>query len=142
MDFQSAVQYVAAILVIIVAGALLGMALRSRQEKRSPLTYGYYTQKATVYGELIHLMDALSSASPEHKAEFVRRYYQALLHAPDNVIIWLNRFLATITDNKTEEEVMDARAQAILAMRQDLLRFLKEETHLSPADLNSIEVKE
>jgi hypothetical protein len=140
MDLTSAVEYLAAIIVIVAAGAVLGATLRRR-----PQNPQLRRERVNVYSEVIGLMDGLRMATAAHKRHFVDAYYQALLYAPDSVLSSLNKFVQAVTqpDEKYDSSAaMEARDAAVRAMRVDTQAQFQLGTTLPMAELFSIEVSD
>ncbi|HUC20647.1 MAG TPA: hypothetical protein VMR98_04095 [Candidatus Polarisedimenticolaceae bacterium] len=140
MDLYQAIQYIAAIIVIVGAGVLLGISLRRRQ----PLQAAHSQhERLQTYAELINTMDGLRTANEHHKADFISAYYRALVYAPDKVVAALNAFLQTVTLPESQYDPSKqtaARDSAVLEMRRDAQRQLDTATSLKPGNLYSIEI--
>ncbi len=140
MDLPQSVQYAAAIIIVVGAGIILGMAMRRRQPLQSAHSQH---ERLQTYAELITYMDGLRSADDAGKQHFIATYYRALVYAPDEVVKALNLYLQGITsaDSSYDPAKLSARRDAaVLAMRRDAQGQLDSATKLKPADMYSIEV--
>ena len=139
MDLQSAIEFIAATLIIVVAGVLLGMALARRSKEKAYIDH----DRLEAYVDLVGAMDGLRQADEEHKQVFINAYYRALMFAPDSVVRSLNTFLQTVTASEGDYDPAaqaSARDQVVLAMRQDTHGELDKKSKIKPVELYSIEV--
>jgi hypothetical protein len=137
MSFSDSVIFVAAIVIIVSAGVLLGAGLRGRRRSGNPEVAA---GKAALYAEIAQSIDGLGQAGNDLKRYFMQRYYQSLIYASDDVIKKLNVFLDT--DPKSSSEVREqARDAALIAMRRDIQNELGQATSLRAEDLYKIELK-
>jgi hypothetical protein len=140
MELSEAIQYIAAIIVVVGAGVVLGMVLKRRQ----PLQAAHSQhERLQTYADLISAMDGLRTADEHHKGDFIAAYYRALVYAPDNVVMAINSFLQTITAAERDYDIHKqtaARDAAVLEMRRDAQQQLDGSTKLKPGNLYSIEI--
>jgi hypothetical protein len=140
MDFTASVEYLAAIVVIVTAGALLGVGLRRRSDNQS-----LHLERAKTYVGLIGSIDELRNAPVDQKRRFASAYHRALLYGSDAVVQALSQFVWSVGAPEAEYDPvaeLEARDAVILAMRQDTQGVLGAKTALGASDLLSVEVDE
>ncbi|TAK89628.1 hypothetical protein EPO04_00775 [Patescibacteria group bacterium] len=144
MDFQQAIEFMAAVLVVAGSGIVLGVAIRGRGQVKAQAQANQAQSKlADLYAEIIGELDEVTKADERRKQWFIHRYYQALVTAPDSVIRALNRYLdavGTVEDVDTKQ-IMELRGALIKAMRQDIQQSVGTKTKLHPQELYKIEIR-
>ncbi len=142
MDFSDAVVFIAAIIIVTGAGIALGTLLSGRGHKKTQALAPALARKADLYADLISALDTLHEADDRRKQWFIHRYYQALILAPDAVIVSVNRFLDGVTaESPAAEKLMELRGQAVKAMRDDVQQSYAAPTKLALPELYKVEVR-
>lgn len=144
MDFQEAVIFISAVIIVVAAGVVLGAVIRGRSIKQSEKLGQIQQQKAELYSEIIGALDTIIEANDQKKQWFIHRYYQALIYAPDNVITTINRYLDGVTAmgaDLSPDKIMELRGKAVKAMRNDIQGYLNNRSRLPLPELYRIEVK-
>jgi len=140
MDFTASIEYLAAIIVIVAAGALLGSGLRRRADNQV-----VQSERTKAYASLIGSIDELRGASLEQKRRFAGAYRRTLLYGSDAVVRSLSQFVWTVGAPEADYDplaALEARDEVILAMRRDTQALLGAKTALDADDLLSVEVDE
>ncbi len=140
MDFTANIEYLGAIVVLVVAGALLGAALRRRTAN-----HALEVERGKAYADLLASIDELRGARLKQKRHFASAYQQVLLYGSDRVVRALGRFVWAVAAPESEHDpigVMQRRDAVILAMRRDTQSLLGKHTRLDGADLLSVGVNE
>lgn len=144
MDFQEAIVFISAVIIVVAAGVVLGAVIRGRSIKQSEKIGLIQQQKAELYAEIIGALDTIVEANDQKKQWFIHRYYQALIYAPDNVISSINRYLDGVTAmgaDLSPDKIMELRGRAVRAMRVDIQGYLNNKSRLALPELYRIEVK-
>ncbi len=144
MDFQEAVIFISAVIIVVAAGVVLGAVIRGRSIKQSEKLGQIQQHKAELYSEIIGALDTIIEANDQKKQWFIHRYYQALIYAPDNVIATINRYLDGVTAmgaDLSPDKIMELRGKAVKAMRKDIQGYLNNRSRLPLPELYRIEVK-
>jgi hypothetical protein len=131
MDFQDSVVFLGAMLVVVLAGGLVGWLLARRGDHGGFLT----DYKIELYASIISLLDGLRQAPEEDKHQFVDYYYQVLLMGGDEVVQSINRYLQ---ETGPKDEV---RNGVVTAMRKEVTQNLGTRSSLQADEMLSIEVK-
>jgi hypothetical protein len=120
VNFQDAVIFLAAVIVIVSAGVVLGAVLKGRGQRQLDADAHLQGRKAELYAEIIGALDSVSESDDRRKQWFIHRYYQGLVYAPDSVVRALNRYLDVAADaSSNQETVMELRARVVKQMRDD-----------------------
>lgn len=144
MDFQEAIIFVSAVIIVVAAGVVLGAVIRGRSIKQSEKVGSIQQRKAELYSEIIGALDTIVDDNDQKKQWFIHRYYQALVYAPDNVIASINRYLDGVTAmgaDLSPDKIMELRGKAVRSMRADIQGYLNAKTRLPLPELYRIEVK-
>lgn len=144
MDFQEAVVFIGAVIIVVAAGAILGAVIRGRSIKQSEKVGAIQQKKADLYAEIIGALDTIVEDNDQKKQWFIHRYYQALVYAPDNVISSINRYLDGVTAmgaDLSPDKIMELRGKAVKAMRNDIQGYLSSRTKIQLPELYRIEIK-
>lgn len=144
MDFQEAIVFISAVIIVVAAGVVLGAVIRGRSIKQSEKLGLIQQRKAELYAEIIGALDTIVDDNDQKKQWFIHRYYQALVYAPDNVISSINRYLDGVTAmgaDLSPDKIMELRGKAVRAMRSDIQNYLNHKTKLPLPELYRIEVK-
>ena len=138
MDFNDAMEFIAAIIVLIVAGALLGAAIGRRRKQLPEIIL---RERLKAYADLLTTIDNIRDAEIIHKRRFILAYQRAVLYAPDNVMQSLDKLVqSAAADEYDPAATMEARDAAVLAIRQDALTSAGRHTGIKPSELLSIEI--
>lgn len=138
MDFSEATKFVASIVILIIAGGLLGAALARRGKAVPPQLLH---ERLKTYADLLATIDGLRDAEASHKRRFIRTYQRALVYAPDSVVRALDRFVQQAAAEEHDPAAqMEARDAAVLAIRRDAIKVGGSSTGIKAAELLSIEV--
>lgn len=144
MNFQEAVIFLSAVVVIVSAGVVLGAALKARSMSGERERANHQAKLGELYAEIIGELDEVSSADERRKQWFIHRYYQALVMAPDNVLKALNQYLdavAAMDQKQDATKLMELRGEVVQVMRKDIQKGIGRKTKVSPAQLYKIEVR-
>lgn len=145
MNFQEAVIFISAVIVIVSAGIVLGAALRGRTIRQSEKQGAAQLRKSELYSEIIGALDSIAIDNDQKKQWFIHRYYQALVIAPDEVVHAINRYLDGVTAigaDLSPDKMMELRGKAVMAMRNDLQNYFGNKTKLPLPELYKIEVRQ
>lgn len=142
MDFQEAIIFVAAIIIVISAGVVLGAALRGRGH--NPAKSMFTHDKANMYARVTEVIDKIPKTGADQRHRLADLYYDALIYAPDYVIKAFNHYIrvAAKAIDPYSEEMLNAKDGLVIAMRQDIHDYLGVKSKLSVHDVLSIEVKD
>lgn len=146
MTFSDSIVFAAALLVIVGSGVLLGYVLRGRslaRQSRDDSSSSELTNRLVeLYSEIIGSLDDLSGPNEQRKQWFIHRYYLALVAAPDEVVLAVNRYLDSVTQaGLTGDQRMAARANVVAVMRRDIMNRQGRRSAVSSEQLYRIELK-
>lgn len=144
MNFQEAVIFLSAMIVIVAAGVVLGAVLRSRSMSGEQERANHQTKLSELYAEIIGELDEVTNADERRKQWFIHRYYQALVMAPDSVMKTLNDYLdavAIMDQRQDTAKLMELRGKVVQSMRKDIQKGVGRKTKLATTQLYKIEVR-
>jgi len=117
-------------LITVIAGFITwGLNEKSKRIQES------YKRKEERYAELIKSIKGfyVNSDSPSLKGNFLQQVDLCWMYCPDDVVIKLYAFLETVkTNSSTDVQKETALGEAMVSIRNDLLKDSKIKSNLTP----------
>jgi hypothetical protein len=142
MDFQEALIFISAIIIVVSAGVVLGALLRGRTSNSAKPIFTH--DKANMYARVTEVIDKIPKTGAEQRHRLADLYYDSLIYAPDYVIKAFNHYIrvAAKAIDPYSEEMLNAKDGLIIVMRQDIQESLGSKSKLTIHDILSIEIKD